>query len=137
MLPSERARIIELGKRGMRLREIAEDTQFSIPWISEILRGEHIKSYFYLQYERDKGRPYEGHNGRPYESYKSDGPEGYVTANEAARILGVDRQTILFFCSDRGHNRLESYKSGRYRFVSVNSIHIYVDEIFEDVLRRG
>ena len=137
MIPSERARIIELGKRGMKLREISEDTGFSIPWISTILRREHIKSYFYVKYEIDEGRPYEGHHGRPYKSYKSDGPEGYVTASEAGRILGLDRRTIGFLCDDEGHRRLENQKIGNYRWVSLDSIHAYADSIFKDAARSG
>jgi len=128
----KRRQAVRLGKKGFRLREIEEETGISIPAVSEILRGEGVKSYFYVQYEKNYGRPYDGHFGRPF---ASEFPKGYVTSSEAARILGVERGHI-YSLLNKGH-RLEGYKNGSYQFISVKSIHKYVYDIFKDAVERG
>jgi len=127
-------RILELGRRGLKLREIHEQTGASTARISEILRGKSIKPHFYLEYEREHKRPCEGHYGRPV---KSDFPRGYVTSSEAARILGVERGSIHFLLNRTSGHKLEGYKNGSYQFIYVKSIHQYVDDIFKDAIQRG
>ena len=127
----DRDRILELGRQGLKLKEISKETGASIPRVSEILREEGIKSHFYLEYERHNRKPYEGHHGRPV---KSDFPKGYVTASEAGRILDYGRQYIPTLVKT---GKLEGEKMGPYILVSLESIHSYADNIFKDAVNRG